>query len=168
MNRIATSGRKGEDLMKRNTKLALVLCLAMLGTAIEARAECQYVHGSIAETVIPTPYETFNRLLGNVTGVLNGASTVVVNTSLNPVTSHDVFVTNQGDMLTAIGTPTRTPVPGKPGRIHLTRGPDDHRRGWQVRQRNRLDDVRWTKSRWGARCGNRRFDLSRLRLRSEC
>lgn len=30
--------RKREDLMKRNTKIALVLCLAVLGTAIEAQA----------------------------------------------------------------------------------------------------------------------------------
>jgi hypothetical protein len=53
-------------------------------------------------------------LLGNVTGVLNGASTVFI-TSLNPVTSYDVFVTTSGDMLIAIGAPTRTPVPGEPG-----------------------------------------------------
>jgi hypothetical protein len=100
--------------MKRNTRIALVLCLAVLGTAIEARADCQYVRGSIAETRIPSPNDPFSRLLGNVTGVLNGASTVFI-TSLNPVTSYDVFVTNQGDMLTASGAPVRTPVPGEPG-----------------------------------------------------
>jgi hypothetical protein len=62
--------------MKRNTTTALVLCLAMVGTAVEARAECQYVRGSIAETNIPSPNDPLGRLLGNVTGVLNGASTV--------------------------------------------------------------------------------------------
>jgi hypothetical protein len=31
------------------------------------------------------------------------------------VTSYDVFVTTSGDMLIAIGSPTRTPVPGEPG-----------------------------------------------------
>jgi hypothetical protein len=102
------------DSMKRNTKIALVLCLAVLGMAIEAQAECQYVRGSIAETTIPSPNDPFGRLLGNVTGVLNGASTVFI-ISRNPVTSYDVFVTNQGDMLTAIGTPVRTPIPDKPG-----------------------------------------------------
>jgi len=44
--------------MKRKTTTALVLCLAVVGTAIEARAECQYVRGGIAETAaivrIPT------------------------------------------------------------------------------------------------------------------
>ena len=38
--------------MKRSATLALVLCLALLGTAIEARADCRYVRGSIAETRI--------------------------------------------------------------------------------------------------------------------
>ena len=48
-----------------------------------------------------------------MTGVLNGASTVFI-TSLTPPTSFDVFVTNRGDMLTAVGLPTRAPVPGAP------------------------------------------------------
>ena len=49
---------RGKDPMKRNTRAALVLCLAVLGTAIEARAECQggqYLRGSIAETRIASP-----------------------------------------------------------------------------------------------------------------
>jgi len=81
--------------MKRNIKIEVVLYLAVLGTAIEARAECQYVRGRITETIIPSPNDPFGRLLGNVNGVLNGASTAVI-TSRNPVTSYDVFVTNQG------------------------------------------------------------------------
>ena len=57
----------------------------------------------------------FGRVLGNVDGVLNGASTAVVtsltNNGLN-ATSSDVFVTNRGDMLTATGAVTLTPIPG--------------------------------------------------------
>jgi hypothetical protein len=50
-----------------------------------------------------------------VDGVLNGASTAVI-TSRNQAnaTSSDVFVTNGGNMLTATGVVTLTPVPGKP------------------------------------------------------
>jgi hypothetical protein len=116
--------RKRENLMK--TRLALMLCLAVPGMAIEGRAEagtttaCQYVRGGITETVIPSPNDPFGRVLGNVDGVLNGASTAVI-TSIDPLpsgvlnsTSFDVFVTNRGDMLTATGAVVLTPVPGKP------------------------------------------------------
>jgi hypothetical protein len=99
--------------MTRTTKTALALCAVLLGAAIEARADCQYVRGVITETRIPSN-DALGRLLGNVTGVLNGASTVFI-TSVNPVRSYDVFVTTSGDMLIAIGAPTRTPVPGEPG-----------------------------------------------------
>jgi len=102
--------------MTGTTKTALVLCVMLLGTAIEARADCQYLRGSIAETRIPSN-DSLGRLLGNVTGVLNGASTVFI-TSLNPVTSYDVFLTNAGDVLTATGHPTRTPIPGEPGEFN--------------------------------------------------
>ncbi len=55
------------------------------------------------------------------------------------------------------------------GRIHDTRGPDDHRGIGQIRRSYRLDDVRWTEpQRLGrCRCGNRRSGLSGLRLRSK-
>jgi hypothetical protein len=104
-----------KDLMKRNTKVALALCLAVVGTAIEARAGCQQVRGSDVETIIPSPNDPFGRTLGIVNGVLNGASTAVV-TSLSPnglnATSSDVFLTKGGEMLTATGVVTLTPVPG--------------------------------------------------------
>ena len=45
--------------------------------AVEARADCHNVRGSIAETRIPSN-DQFGRLLGTVTGVLNGASTVFI------------------------------------------------------------------------------------------
>ena len=103
--------------LKRNTKVALALCLAVLGTAIEARADCQHVRGSDVETIIPSPNDPLGRTLGIVNGVLNGASTAVVtsltNNGLN-ATSFDVFVTNGGDMLTATGAVALTPVPGSP------------------------------------------------------
>jgi hypothetical protein len=103
--------------MKRNTKIALVLWLAVFG-AVEARADCQFgehvLRGSISETVVYSQNDPFSRLVGIVTGTLNGASTVYIIT-LSPPTSFDVFVTIQGDMLTAIGSPVRTPIPGKPG-----------------------------------------------------
>jgi hypothetical protein len=108
---------RGKDPMKRNTSAAVVLCLAVLGTAIEARAECQggqYLRGSIAETRIASPNDPSSRFLGNVTGVLNGASTVFLTGTPPNVTSFDTFVTTQGDMLTATGLPTRTPIPGAP------------------------------------------------------
>jgi hypothetical protein len=101
--------------MKRNTTIALALCLAMLGTAIEARADCKHLRGSDVETIIPSPNDPLGRTLGIVNGVLNGASTAVV-TSSSPdglnATSFDVFVTNGGDMLTATGVVTLTPAPG--------------------------------------------------------
>ena len=95
--------------------MAAMILTAALGAAIEARAECQggqYLRGSIAETRIASPNE--GRLLGTVTGVLNGASTVFTTGMPPNVTSFDTFVTTQGDMLTATGRPTRTPIPGAP------------------------------------------------------
>ena len=99
--------------MTRHTQLALMLCVAVAGTAVEARADCHYVRGSIAETRIPSN-DQFGRLLGTVTGVLNGASTVITSPPPN-VTSFDVFLMTAGDVLIATGVPTRTPVPGEPG-----------------------------------------------------
>ena len=101
--------------MKMKWKIALTLCFAVLGTGIEARADCKYVRGTDVETIIPSPNDPLGRTLGIVNGVLNGASTAVV-TSTSPdglnATSFDVFVTNGGDMLTATGAVTLTPIPG--------------------------------------------------------
>ena len=36
--------------MTRYTQLALMLCVAVAGTTVEARADCHKVRGSIAET----------------------------------------------------------------------------------------------------------------------
>jgi hypothetical protein len=101
--------------MTRYTQLALMLCVAVAGTAVEARADCHYVRGSIAETRIPSN-DPIGRLLGTVTGVLNGASTVFLTNPPPNVTSYDVFLTTAGDVLIATGVSApRTPVPGEPG-----------------------------------------------------
>ena len=101
--------------MTRYTQLALMLCVAVAGTAVEARADCHKVRGSIAETSIPSN-DQFGRLLGTVTGVLNGASTVFITSPPPNVTSYDVFLTTAGDVLIATGVSApRTPVPGEPG-----------------------------------------------------
>jgi hypothetical protein len=100
--------------MTKQTLVALMLCVAVAGTAAEARADCHILRGSIAETRIPSDAQ-INRLLGTVTGVLNGSSTVHITTLGPPVQSFDVFLTTAGDVLLATGLPTRTPVPGQPG-----------------------------------------------------
>ena len=101
--------------MTRNRNIALALAVALLGTAIEARADdCQYVRGSIAETKISLGTEP-TRNLGTVTGVLNGAVTVtLLSLPPNVVRSLDIFVTKSGDVLRAEGLPTRTAIPGAP------------------------------------------------------
>ena len=100
--------------MTKTTKTALALCVVLLGAAIEARADCQYVRGSIAETRISLGTEP-TRFLGTVTGVLNGAVTVTLLSPPPNVRSLDIFVTKSGDVLRFEGRPTRTPVPGEPG-----------------------------------------------------
>jgi len=117
-----SSAEREKHLMRRNTQIALVMCLAVLGTAIEARADCQYVRGGLKGTAIPSPYDPFGRGLGNVDGVLNGANTSVLTGFGQPPapfivltgTSFEVFLTNGGDLLTATGAAKLTPVPGKP------------------------------------------------------
>ena len=69
--------------------------------------------GSISETNIGRN-DQFGRLLGTVTGVLNGASTVFITSPPPKVASCDVLTT-AGDVLIATGAPTRTPVPGEAG-----------------------------------------------------
>ena len=102
----------------KNAQLALMLCvavaMAVAGTRVEARGDCHYVRGSIAETRIPSN-DQFGRFLGTVTGVLNGASTVFITSPPPNVASYDVFVTTAGDVLIATGVPSRIAVPGEPG-----------------------------------------------------
>jgi hypothetical protein len=107
---------------------ALAVCGVLLVAAIEARANgegagCQRVRGKIAETRLlyanfGIPSSDASRLLGTVTGTLRGASTVHLTSTAPPVTSYDVFLTKSGDLLIAIGAPTRTPIPGQPGEFN--------------------------------------------------
>ena len=87
---------------------------AQRGTAVEAGADCHKLRGSIAETSIRSN-DQVGRLLGTVTGVLNGASTVFITSPPPKLTSYDIFLTTAGDVLIATGVPTRPPVPGEPG-----------------------------------------------------
>jgi hypothetical protein len=91
-----------------------MLCVAVAGTTVEASDDCRKLRGSIAETAIPSN-DPFGRLLGTVTGVLKGSSTVFISSLAPTVTSYDVFLTTEGDVLIATGLPTRAPVPGEPG-----------------------------------------------------
>jgi hypothetical protein len=106
----------------KSVLLTGVLGLAVLGTAIEARADCQHVRGSDVETIIPSN-DPLGRVLGIVDGVLNGASTAFLTSvsadGLN-ATSSDVFVTRRGDILTATGAVTLTPLPGSSSEVTET------------------------------------------------
>jgi hypothetical protein len=116
------SAERAKGRMRRNMQIAMGLCLAVLSTAVDARADCQYVRGSITDTAIPAPNDPIGRTLGNVDGVLNGADTTIVTSTAQPPAPFivlnakclDVFVTKRGDMLTGTGDVTLTPVPGKP------------------------------------------------------
>jgi len=115
------SAEREKQLTKRHTRITAVMCLAVLGTAIEARADCQYVRGGLKATSIPSN-DPFGRALANVDGVLNGANTAFLTGFGQPpapfivltATSFEVFLTNGGDLLTATGAAKLTPVPGKP------------------------------------------------------
>ena len=115
--------------MRGSTQIALVVSLAVLGAAIEARADCQYVRGSIAETRISLGTEPA-RFLGTVTGVLNGAVTVTLLSRPPNVRSLDIFLTKSGDVLRTEGLPTRTPIPGAPPGEFTTHVVLDITGGW--------------------------------------
>jgi hypothetical protein len=105
------AGERAQEVLKRSTQITLALCLAVFGTAVQARADCQNVSGSMTETIIDAPNDPYGRALGNLTGTLNGASTALI-TSPDGSTSLDVIVTNRGDMLKGDGAITLTPIPG--------------------------------------------------------
>ena len=111
--------------MTRNATTALAVCVVLLGTAIEARADdCQYVRGSISETRISLGTEP-TRLLGTVTGVLNGAVTVtLLSLPPNVVRSLDIFVTKSGEVFEGRRiADTYSHSRRASRRIHVTRGP---------------------------------------------
>jgi len=98
----------------KSVLLTGILGLAMVGTAIEARADCQQVRGTDVVTVIPSN-DALGRVLGVVDGVLNGASTSYLTSASDDFlnsTSNDVFVTRAGDILMATGVVVLTPIAG--------------------------------------------------------
>ena len=115
--------------MTRTLKTALALFVVLPGAAIEARADCHYVRGSISETRISLGTEPA-RFLGTVTGVLNGAVTVTIISTVPVVKSSDIFVTKSGDVLRAEGLPTRTPIPGAPAGEFASHVDLDIKGGW--------------------------------------
>ena len=114
---VTGSAERAKVVMRRSTQITLALCL-VFGTAIQARADCQSVSGSMTETIVPAPNDPNGRALGIVSGVLSGASTAVI-TSPDGSTSFDVFVTNRGDLLQGNGALTLTPVPGNSSEFTL-------------------------------------------------
>jgi hypothetical protein len=148
--------------MTRKTNVALALGVVLLGAAVEARADCQYLRGSISETRISQGTEP-TRILGTVTGVLNGAGTVTLLSTSPVVRSLDQERLRVAGRRIA-GT---HPYSRRASRRSLgARRPDDHRRMGQVRRRLRHDGVRWTGSH-GRSPANHRADLQGDRLRSE-
>jgi hypothetical protein len=74
------------------------------------------------ETIIPSN-DPLGRVLGIADGVLNGASTAYLTSESADgldATSFDVFVTKRGDILTATGVVTLTPVPGSSSEVTET------------------------------------------------
>ena len=116
--------------MRGSTQIALVVSLAVLGAAIEARADCQYVRGSIAETRISLGTEPA-RFLGTVTGVLNGAVTV---TLLSPPAQREVIGYFPDKEWRCVEDRRIADTHSHSGRasrrIHDTRGPGYH---WGIR-----------------------------------
>ena len=87
-----------------------------------AAANCKNVSGQIVESLLPfgAPNDPLGRVLGTVTGVLNGSKTAIL-TSLVPgaegvlnATTMDIFVTKSRDLLWATGVAVFTPIPGQP------------------------------------------------------
>lgn len=109
-----------------------IACALFLATILTPKAgfsggNCKNVSGHIVESVLPfaAPNDPFGRVLGTVTGVLNGSKTAIL-TSFVPgeggvinATSMDIFVTKSRDLLWATGVAVFTPIPGQPlGSFH--------------------------------------------------
>jgi hypothetical protein len=104
-----------------------IVCAFILGTALTPQmgfsaGNCKNVSGHIVETLLPfgAPNDPLGRVLGTVTGVLNGSKTAILD-SLVPgpggvltATTKDIFVTNTRDLLWASGVAVFTPIPGQP------------------------------------------------------
>jgi hypothetical protein len=113
----------------KSLRLGACLCLVVMGFAVGAWADgaksgCKTVRGRIIWTVIPAPNDPFGRVLGTVTGALNGGTSATI---LEPPTggpdgvlhTHDldVFAVGAQDILFGESRAAFTPIPGKPGTV---------------------------------------------------
>ncbi len=93
--------------MKRWMLSVCVVLLAAVGLGFPARAadrECKNVAGRVFELQVPAPNDPFGRVLGTVTGVLEGSVTAILTSPPGPATStFDVFLTKSGDAIAATG-----------------------------------------------------------------
>ncbi len=131
--------------MKRNTKIALVLCLAVLGTAIEARADCQERPWQHHRDRHCLTKRSFGRLLGNCDW---RAERRQHGGRHRPTAQCDVirYLRDEpGRYVDCHWSFTRTPIPGEPPgefTVHvdptITGGSGKYARSY------RHDDVRWT------------------------
>jgi hypothetical protein len=99
--------------------VAIGVCLALTvgGKVTQAEPGCKIVSGKILEVQIPAPNDippgAFGRVLGSVTGSLNGSKTAILRTppALGiPITTQDIFVTTEGDLLVTNGVAIFTGV----------------------------------------------------------
>jgi hypothetical protein len=110
--------------MKR-LKFLSVACLAISITASNGGAvnECKNVNGKISESIVYAANDPLGRILGTVSGTMNGATTAILTSfvprnpgampfSIIDVTTFDQFVTKKGDRLAGNGVAVFTPIPG--------------------------------------------------------
>jgi hypothetical protein len=103
-------------------KTGLVLAMAAISATIASAAECHEVSGKVHELIIPGAADPNGRVLGTVEGTLNGSYTAVITKFITPpapfvpldLTTFEVFLTKEGDMLTGTGAGTFTPIPNQP------------------------------------------------------
>ena len=80
--------------------------------------DCQQVDGKILWTVIPAPFDPHGRVLGTISGDLNGSTTDIVDSiTLGPTiktVDSPIFMTGKNDLLFGEAHAEFTPIPGTP------------------------------------------------------
>jgi len=103
----------------------LFAALASLSFAGRPGSDCRKVRGRVTETLINpvgAPGDPVGRVLGTVTGALNGAETAIINPpgpqpgpgGTLVAETVNVFVTDAGDTLVTKGNAVFSPIPGTP------------------------------------------------------
>ncbi len=119
----------------RKTKWCMAVCMVVYGSLLLVQAQvreqsagpgCVKVQGRIHESIIPAPNDPFGRVVGPVTGSLEGVATAII-TNLSPTptglqaTTEDIIVTEDGDKIFFDGSALFTPIPGlNPAEGHFT------------------------------------------------